>query len=87
MHYRKQYCLRCERTSNCICTDKSKLFYHSHRLRVPPTKNKVVFRKFLEDCPSFVNSVPEELHEDFRNLLRKVKYNGGEINGREWTKI
>ena len=87
MAYTKKYCLRCERGSNCICLDSSKQFYHSHKLRVPPTKNKVVFRKFLIECPSFVNLVPEELHEDFRNLLRKVKFTEGIINGKDWTKI
>ena len=82
----KYYCLRCERVSNCLCTDTSKQFPYSHKIRVPPTKNKAKFRKFLEDVPYFVNRVPEELHEDFRKLLRKVKFTGV-INGREWTKI
>lgn len=65
----------------------SKTFIYSDKLRVPSTKNKVKFRKFLDDCPQFVNCVPEDLQEDFRNLLRKVKYTGKSINGREWTRI
>lgn len=82
------YCLRCENPNNCKCLDKSKTFSYSAKLRVPTsTKNRAEFRKFLEACPIFVNCVPEELHEDFRNLLRKVKFTGGVINGKQWTKI
>jgi len=82
------YCLRCEHPNNCKCEDKSKTFRYSHKLRVPTsTKNKVKFRKFLDDCPIFANCVPDELQEDFRNLLRKVKYTGREINGHKWTKV
>lgn len=88
MMYLKWYCLRCERPNNCNCVDKTKEFYHSPKCRAPlNTRNKERFRRFLRSCPIFVNCVPEELYEDFRNLLRKVKWKGGVINGKEWTKI
>ena len=81
------YCLRCFNPNNCKCEDKSFCFDYSHKLRVPTsTKNKVVFRKFLDDCPQFVNCVPEELHEEFRSLLKRVKYTNTPINGQQWTK-
>ena len=85
---RNYYCLQCEKPNNCKCNDMSKCFAYSDKLRVPlSTKNKAKFRKFLEDCPQFANCVPDELKEDFRNLLRKVKYTGREINGFKWTKV
>lgn len=82
------YCITCEQPKLCKCKDpaESKRFTYSHKLRVPTTtENKAKFRKFLDDCPIFVNCVPEEYHEDFRNLLRKVKYTGRAINGHKWT--
>ena len=82
------YCLRCERPKNCKCGTNDMWFEYSHKLRPPlTTKNKVKFRKFLDDCPIFVNCVPDELKEDFRNLLRKVKYTGRRINGFKWTEV
>lgn len=87
MSHIKYYCLRCERTSNCLCEDTSKHFSISNKCRVPSTKNKARFRKFLDDCVIFVNMVPEELQPDFLNLLRKVKCFNKTINGRAWTNI
>lgn len=84
----KYYCLGCHKPNNCKCGNDSKRFIISYRLRPPVnTNNKVVFRKFLDDCPIFVNMVPLELRDDFLALLRKVKYFGKSINGKEWTNI
>jgi hypothetical protein len=85
----KTYCLKCERPNmGCKCPDNSFTFDHSHKLRVPlTTKNKVVFRKFLKDCPTFVNCIPDELKPYFRDFLRKVKFFNVTINGREFTNI
>ncbi len=87
MSLSKYYCLGCERTSNCLCEDSSKHFSISNKCRVPSTKNKVKFRKFLDDCVIFVNMVPENLRPDFLHLLRKVKYYNKTINGKTWTNI
>jgi hypothetical protein len=88
MSITKYYCLGCERPNNCKCADGSKRFAISYTLRPPlTTKNKVVFRKFLDDCKIFVNMVPLELRDDFLALLRKVKYFNKSINGQDWTNI
>jgi hypothetical protein len=50
-------------------------------------KNKAKFRKFLDDCPTFVNMVKDDQQEAFLNLLREVKYFNKTINGRIWTNI
>lgn len=86
----KMYCLTCERPNICKCKNKhdSKIIYYSDKLRPPlTTSNKFVFRKFLDDCPQFVNLVPQELRFDFLEFLRKIKYFGKSINGQEWTNI
>ena len=72
----KYYCLKCQApNSGCKCGNTDYHFSYSYKLRVPTSiKNKVLFRKFLDDCPIFVNCVPEELKPAFRDLLRKVKY-------------
>lgn len=79
----KYYCLKCQApNSGCKCGNTDYHFSYSYKLRVPTSiKNKVLFRKFLEDCPIFVNCVPEELKPAFRDLLRKVKYFDKSING------
>lgn len=89
MSHDKFYCLKCESAnSGCKCTDHSQRFRYSHKLRVPTsTKNKVVFRKFLDECCIFVNCVPDELIPAFRQLLIKVKYYDKIINGHEWTLV
>lgn len=81
----KYYCLKCQTpNSGCKCNNTDYHFSYSHKLRVPTSiNNKVVFRKFLDDCPIFVNCVPEELLPAFRDLLRKVKYFDKPINGRK----
>lgn len=82
------YCLKCETPNNCKCGTAEFRFGYSDKLRVPlTTRNKVVFRQFLSDCPIFVNRVPEQLRPMFRDLLRKVKYWGKAINGQEWTRV
>lgn len=81
-----KYCLKCE-SQSCKCGNTNYQFHCSDKCRPPPTKNKMKFRLFLERCPIFPNMVPDELQEDFRNLLRKVKWKGGIINGHKWTKI
>jgi len=84
----KTYCLRCEVQSPCKCGLTDKMFKYSDKIRTPRgTSNKVVFRKFLDDCPAFVNLIPESLQEDFLHLLRKIKYFNKSINGRDWTNI
>ena len=85
----KYYCLRCKKPNmGCKCKNKDMQFSYSHKLRVPTsTKNKVKFRKFLDDCPIFVNMVSEEQQEAFLELLREVKYFNKTINGRKWTNI
>ena len=70
----------------CKCEDKSFTIRHTHKLRVPlTTKNKVVFRKFLNDCPQFVNCIEESQIPYFRDFLRKLKYFEEIINGRDFT--
>lgn len=83
----KIYCLRCEKFNACSCGKIDKKFSFSNKLRPPATKNKVKFRKFLDDCPQFANCVTEELQSDFRDLLTKVKYFNKAINGMQWTII
>lgn len=85
----KTYCLKCEKPNmGCKCGTTKYTIHHSHKVRAPlSTKNKVVFRKFLEDCPIFVNLVPEELYPHFRNLLIKVKFFDKKINGRDFTLV
>ena len=82
------YCLKCETPNNCKCGTAEFRFRYSDKLRVPlTTRNKVVFRQFLDDCPQFVNMVPESLRPMFRDLLKKVKYRDRRINGMEWTRV
>lgn len=84
----RYYCIKCEKPNNCKCGTDSHRFAVSYKLRVPlTTNNKVIFRKFLDDCPQFPNCVPEHLQEDFRALLRKIKYFNKVINGHQWTLI
>lgn len=85
----KIYCLKCEKpNSGCKCGTSEYQFSHSHKLRVPlTTKNKVLFREFLNNCPTFVNCIPESLEPHFINLLIKVKFFNKTINGREFTNI
>lgn len=85
----KMYCLKCEKPNmGCKCISKEYSFTYSYKLRVPlSTSNKVVFRKFLDECPQFVNMVPDELIPHFRNLLIKVKFFNKTINGREFTLV
>lgn len=72
----------------CKCKDKSAKFVYSYKLRPPLlTKNKVKFRKFLDDCPTFVNMVSDDQQVMFLDLLREVKYFNKSINGRDWTNI
>jgi hypothetical protein len=59
----------------------------SDKLRIPLTDNKVKFRKFLDDCPIFVNMVSIEQRPMFLDLLRDVKYFNKTINGQNWTNI
>jgi hypothetical protein len=82
------YCLKCERPGTCKCNNNEFRFRYSCKLRPPlSTKNKVVFRKFLDDCAIFPNCVSEEQRPLFLDLLRKVKYFNKAINGFEWTNI
>lgn len=82
------YCLKCERPNNCLCGTKDYQFIHSRKLRVPTdTRKKVKFRAFLDACPMFANCVPDELKDQFRALLRKVKYFDKAMNGHEWTRV
>ena len=85
----KSYCLKCEKPNmGCSCGSKKYTIYHSDKLRVPlTTKNKNVFRKFLDDCPIFPNLVPDELKPHFRDFLRKLKYYDKKINGFEFTLV
>jgi len=88
MHTQKTYCLKCEKINSCSCGTQEFLFTFSDKLRPPKTKNKAKFRKFLMDCPQFVNCVPEELMPRFKELLIKVKHpKNTPINGRKWTII
>lgn len=82
----KTFCLGCLKANDkCKCTNKRKTFTYSHKLRVPSINNKVRFRKFLDDCPEFVNCVSDDLKEEFRSLLRTMKYFNKTINGQQWT--
>lgn len=91
MSQTRYYCLGCNRpltSKNCVkCKTTDLMFGYSSKLRVPPITNKAVFRQFLDDCPIFVNMVPENLIPEFLQLLRKVKYFGKTINGHTWTNI
>ena len=86
----KYYCLKHNTTTRGTCTKcghDNNQFSLSPKLRPPKIDNKVKFRKFLDDCPIFVNMVREHQKEAFINLLRKVKYFNKTINGRRWTNI
>ena len=89
MKHRKEYCLRCMAPGmGCRCKLDDKKFTYSNKLRVPmSTRNKALFRKFLDECPIFVNRVPDELIPDFQRLLRHVKYFKKEVNAHEWTYV
>lgn len=88
VHTAKYYCLRCEMPGICKCSMSDKKFHHSTNLRPPlSTKNKARFRAFLDACPQFANCVPPELLEDFRNLLRKVKYFGTQKSEFMWSRV
>jgi len=84
----KYYCLKCMRP-NAVCTAHNKFkFIYSPKLRVPTNaKKRAAFRKFLDDCPIFVNCVAEDQREMFLDLLRYVKYFKKSINGQSWTNI
>ena len=71
----------------CKCGETSNMFEYSSKLRVPKIKNKVKFRKFLKDCPIFVNMIEEHQQEKFRTLLRYIKLYRTKINGFDWTYI
>jgi len=59
----------------CKCINKDMTFTYSHKLRVPTsTRNKAKFRKFLDDCPQFINMVQEHQREALIELLRDLKY-------------
>lgn len=82
------YCLKCFTPNNCKCGTRDYCFTVSPKLRVPVSiKNKERFRQFLDNCPIFPNCVPDHLREDFRNLLRRVKYYDKIINGHTWTLV
>lgn len=84
----KVYCLGCEKTNACSCGTDEKHFTFSHQVRPPTsTVNKARFREFLRSCPIFVNMVPPELYEDFRQLLIKVGWFEKAINDTQWTFI
>lgn len=89
MSYNKYYCLRCKKPNmGCKCTNTDMHFSYSHKLRVPTsTKNKARFRKFLDDCPNFVNMVSKEQQESFLMLLKEINYFDKSINGCQWTNI
>jgi hypothetical protein len=81
----KQFCLYCYK-GTCH-HHRSWKFTYSDKLRVPPVDNKAKFRKFLDDCPIFINLVAESQRPDFLKLLREVKYFNKSVNGNEWTNI
>lgn len=83
----KTFCLNCEKVNACSCGTNEYTFRFYHKLRPPKTKNKVVFRKFLRDCPEFANLVPDYLKPMFRDLLRKVKFFDEAVNGHGWTVV
>lgn len=85
----RYYCLRCRKPNmGCKCGQTDMRFFYSYKLRVPvSTKNKGKFRKFLDDCPIFVNMVKDHQREAFLDLLRAVGYYDKAINGQEWTRI
>ncbi len=85
---KNMYCLKCERPGTCKCNNDNYRFRYSYKLRPPLSlKNRVKFRKFLDDCPIFANCVSEEQRSMFLDLLRKVKYFNKSINGYKWTNI
>lgn len=81
------YCLNCNVQNNCKCGTDEYRFRISGKLRVPSIKNKVKFRKFLDDCPIFPNCVPDNLKPLFVKLLKDVKYYDKKINGLNWTLV
>lgn len=81
------YCLKCNSQNNCKCDYDFHRFSLSYKVRVPDIKNKVKFRKFLDDCPIFPNCVPDGLKPMFRQLLADMKYFNKTINGYSWTYI
>ena len=82
------YCLKCEQTNSCKCGEKKYHTIISPRLRPPKnTKNKARFRKFLDDCPEFVNCISEEQQPMALKIFRKISLFNTKVNGMEWTNI
>jgi len=81
----KYYCLKCNQTNACKCGNTENQFSFSHKLRPPKDlKNKMEWRKFIKDCPQFINMVPVKLYPKFKDLLENIKYPDNKINGRNW---
>jgi len=79
----KTFCLKCRKTNACSCGTTVNIIGHSHKLRPPTTKNKVVWRKFIKDCPQFINLVSGEAIEPFNKFLKSISWdNNDKINGR-----
>ncbi len=89
MAHTYHYCLKCRAPTNLRCQHHEYSFIYSSKLRVPTdTKNKVKFRKFLDECCIFANLPDNDvLRKEFRKLLVDVKYYDKTINGFQWTLI
>ena len=89
MAHVRYYCLRCKKPNmGCKCGKTDMHFRYWHGLRVPTdTKKHAIFRKFLDDCPGFINMIDESQREAFLKLLREIRYFNKTIAGRKWTNI
>lgn len=81
VHY-KIFCLNCFQTNACKCGTVEYTFPFSYKLRPPSDiTKKVKWRKFIQDCPAFINLVQPELSQKFNEFLEKIKWNQKHING------
>jgi hypothetical protein len=77
----KTFCIKCKKTNACSCGTNAFQFKISYKLRPPTSKNKVVWRTFLNSCPYFFNMVPPSLYDEVNTFLKEIKWPKKHING------
>lgn len=81
-----EYCLVCRKPSCSEPNHEEYRFEYSYKLRVPLNwKKRAVFRKFLDDCPNFVNLVSVEQKDKLIKLLKDIRYFEKSTKGPEWA--
>jgi hypothetical protein len=82
MSKQKYFCLNCYQTNSCKCGTTEHQFPFSYKLRPPKDiSKKRKWRKFLKDCPAFVNMVSPPRFKEFNILLKKINWDKPYING------